>query len=318
MSVAGKVVLVTGASRGIGRGIALSLVKEGAHVIITGRHRKKAARADGLPGGLDTVVDELNAVARAGGTCRALVCDHGDDAAVEGVFDNIFAMEGKLDVLVNNAFSGVDSLGGDLRGQFFDKPLSHWDSFHHVGLRSHYTATVLASRRWVQKGHQALIVNIGSAAGATYVFDVAYGVGKAAVDRLTADSAHELKQHGITVVSVWPGAVRTEIVEKNLAAGVAEQAEAFTDLESVEMCGRGVVALTGDRGVMRWTGKVLLTPELGEEYGFTDTDGQIHWGADNFMRLMRKMMQRPPSQWRLPRKKGEGEAKTSAPISAKL
>merc|ERR1712060_213299 len=113
----------------------------------------------------------------------------------------------------------------------------------------------------------------------------------------------ELKDHGITVVSLWPGAVATEIVQKNLKAGTAESPETFTDLESPEMSGRAVVALGADAQVMRWTGKVLLTPELGEEYGFTDVDGKIHWGAGDFMKMMRTAMNYPPSQWKLPKNK---------------
>lgn len=305
MTVAGKVALVTGASRGIGRGIALGLVKAGAKVVITGRFKAAAARSDGFPGGLDATAAELTAAAQNGGSCRALACDHADDAAVEAVFDNIFANEGRLDILVNNAFSGVDSKGGDLRGNFWDRPLSHWDSFHVVGLRSHYTATVLAVRRWVKIGATkgALVVNVSSAAGAGYVFDVAYGVGKMGVDRLTADSAKELGEHGVTVVSLWPGAVATEIVQANLKAGTAENPEAFTDLESPEMSGRAIVALASDPNMQRWTGKVCLNPELAEEYGFTDVDGKIHWGAGEFMKMMRKAMSYPPSQWQLPKKK---------------
>lgn len=312
MAVAGKVALVTGASRGIGRGIALALVKEGARVVITGRFA--GAREDGLPGGLDTTAAELNAAAKAGGSCRALACDHANDAAVEKTIDEIFAKEGKLDILVNNAFSGVDTKGGDLRGSFWERPLSHWDSFHVVGLRSHYTASVLAARHWVKSGSKGLIVNVSSAAGGAYVFDVAYGVGKMGVDRLTADSAVELKEHGVTVVSVWPGAVRTEIVEKNLKAGTVKDPEIFTDLESPEMTGRSVVALASDPEVMRWTGKVLLTPELGLEYGFTDIDGKIHWGAKEFMKSMRMMMKYPPSQWQLPRKNKDKNASPQAKL----
>merc|ERR1712050_567600 len=152
-------------------------------------------------------------------------------------------------------------------------------------------------------------VNISSAAGCGYVFDVAYGVGKAGVDRLTADSAKELEEHGISVVSVWPGAVATEVVQNNLKAGTAKNAEAFTDLESPEMTGRGVVALGSDADVQRWTGKVVLVPELAEEYGFTDIDGKVHWGAGNFMKIMRKSMKYPPSHWQLPKKKGAPQAK---------
>jgi dehydrogenase/reductase SDR family protein 1 len=242
-----------------------------------------------------------------------VICDHAKDSTVEKVIDDIFTQDGHLDILVNNAFSGVDSGGGDLRGKFWDKPFSHWDSFHVVGLRSHYIATVLAARRWATgNAGMPLVVNISSAAGFSYIMDVAYGVGKAGVDRLTADSAKEMKDLGVAVVSVWPGAVRTEVVEKNLKEGKAENPEVFADLESPEMTGRGIVALASDPQVMRWTGRVVLTPELAEEYGFTDTDGKVHWGAGDLFKTIRQGMQYPPSHWRPP-KKSKG-----ASIPAKL
>lgn len=302
MSVAGKVALVTGASRGIGRGIAMALAKEGARVIVTGRQKSRQT-GELQAGGLEGSAAEINAAALSGGSCKAVFCDHADDASVEKAIAEIFASEGRLDILVNNAFSGADSDDGDLRGSFWDRPLSHWDSFHVVGLRSHYAATVLAVRHWVKAGTRGpLVVNIGSAAGLAYFFDVAYGAGKAGVDRLTADSAHELKEHGVAVVSIWPGAVKTEVVQRNLDTGKAKNPEAFADMESTEMTGRGIAALAADPDVMRWSGKVALTPELGEEYGFTDTDGKIHWGGNDFMRQARKGMGYPPSQWRLPKK----------------
>lgn len=288
MATAGKVALVTGASRGIGRGIALALVKEGAKVVITGRHKAS----------LDTANAEINAAANAGGSCRTHVCDHGNDAEVEKLFDEIFSKEGCLDILVNNAVSGAD-VGWGKVGPFWEKPLSHWDYFHHVGLRSHYTALVLAARHWVKTGTPEckLVVMTSAAAGAGFIFDTAYGVAKMGVDRLAADSAKELKEHGVAVVSIWPGAVRAEASETDPTAG---NPAAFPDFESVEMTGRGVVSLACDPDVMRWSGKVVMTPELAEEYGFTDIDGKIHWGPNNFMKKVRTAMKEPPSHWQLP------------------
>lgn len=306
MAVAGKIILVTGASRGIGKGIAMACAKEGAAVVVTGRQKSATAARNGF-GTLEAAAAEVQAAALHGGSCTAMACDHADDAQVERLIDDIFARYGRLDVLVNNAFAGVDSDSGDLRGNFWDRPLKHWDSFHVVGLRSHYTASVLVARRWVKdaSGKGALIVNVGSAAGLGYVFDVAYGVGKAGVDRLTADSAKELKPHGVNVVSLWPGAVATEVVQKNKTEGKlkAESADKFDDMESPEMSGRAVVALAADREVKRWSGRVALVPELAEEYGFTDLDGKIHWGGDNFMKMARQGMNFPPSYWQYPKKK---------------
>jgi dehydrogenase/reductase SDR family protein 1 len=157
----------------------------------------------------------------------------------------------------------------------------------------------------VPKKQQALIVNISSAAGAGYVFDVAYGVGKMGVDRLTADTAMELKEHGVTVVSIYPGAVATEVVKKGIESGNSTMTDGglFDQMESVEFSGRGVVALAADPNKMRFTGKVLLTPELAEIYGFKDVDGAVPWGKDDFLKMIRKMMGGPPSQWRLPKAK---------------
>lgn len=201
---------------------------------------------------------------------------------------------------MNNAFGGVDFQGGDLRAPFWKKPLWQWDAFHKVGLRSHYAALSLVARKWVAKSQSGLVINIGSAAGAGYVFDVAYGVGKAGVDRLTSDAATEFKQRGldITVLSVWPGAVRTEVVEKNLKEGTIADPQIFADLESVEFCGRGISCLAVDDDVKRFNGKVVLTPELAEEYGFVDIDGQVHWGHQEFLKQVRVAMSHPPPQWR--------------------
>lgn len=292
---------MTGASRGIGRGIAIACAKEGAAVIITGRH--KAARSDHLTGSLDATAAEIAGLSKSGGTCTAMVCDHDNDAQTEKVVNEIFQTRGRIDILVNNAFSGADFDGDINATRFWEKPLTQWDQFHRVGLRSHYVASSLCARHWVPNKQQALIVNISSAAGAAYVFDVAYGVGKMGVDRLTADTARELKGHGVTVVSIYPGAVATEVVKQGKASGNSTMSDRglFEQMESVEFSGRGVVALAADPNRMRFSGKVLLTPELAEIYGFTDVDGAVPWGKDDFLKMIRKMMGRPPSQWKLPK-----------------
>jgi len=299
MSCQGKVVLVTGASRGVGRGIAIACAKEGAAVIITGRH--KAGRSDHLTGGLDATAAEIAGLSKFGGTCMAMTCDHDDDAQTQKVVNEIFKTHGRIDVLVNNAFSGADFDGDINATRFWEKPLTQWDQFHRVGLRSHYVASSLCARHWVPNKQQALIVNISSAAGAAYVFDVAYGVGKNGVDRLTADTARELNYHGITVVSIYPGAVATEVVNKGKDSGNSTMTDRglFEQMESVEFSGRGVAALAADPNKMRFSGKVLMTPELAEMYGFTDVNGAVPWGKDNFLKMIRKMMGGPPSQWKL-------------------
>lgn len=316
-----KVCLVTGASRGIGLGIATALVKEGGVVYITGRHAAEENRSDGLLGGGTAACVKVNSLAAAGGRCTYLVCDHGDDAKVESTIERIFELEGRLDLLVNNAFGGQDNdnLATKSIGEpFWQKPLWLWDAGHRVGLRSAYVATVFCARHWEkhqQKG--SLVVNVSSPGGLDYLFDVSYGVAKAALDRLSSDMALELNSLGASVVGVWPGGVRTELLKKahqetsaakkpanhvgTLGKGVFSKENLrgvnFKETESVEFVGRGIAAMLADDKVNeRWSGKVALTPELAEFYGFTDTDGTLPWG---FMKNFRTgPMSRPPPQWR--------------------
>lgn len=254
-----RVALVTGGSRGIGRGVALALGDAGATVFVTGRTRR------GEPASFPGSIDETAAlVTERGGLGVALACDHADDAAVAAVFARIDAEAGRLDLLVNNVFSIPD---GPLYGTpFWDQPVAQWDAMHAVGLRSHYVAAQHAARRMIAR-RAGLIVNVSSFGAASYQVNVAYGVGKAALDRLSRDAARELRPHEVCVVSLWPGIVRTERVLSG------ELPYDTTISETPELTGRAVVALAGDPDVMRRTGKPWVVAELAAEYGFTDLDG---------------------------------------------
>ena len=141
----------------------------------------------------------------------AVVCDHADDAAVAAAFDRIVGDAGRIDVLVNCVATvphTADEFAASFQPFWLGGP-EIWDVWCDVGLRSHYVASIHAARQMVTQG-SGLIVNVSSAAAAQYFGCVAYGVGKAALDRFTADAAIELAGHGVTVVSIWPGAVRTE------------------------------------------------------------------------------------------------------------
>jgi len=263
LPLAGKVAVVTGGSRGVGRGIALGLGDAGATVYVTGRTVDEGAAP--LPGTIGGTAAE---VTRRGGRGVAIRCDHRDDAAVEAVFHAVRAREGRLDVLVNNVFALPDAMAFNV--PFWEQPLSLWDEMHSVGLRSHYVASVFAAPIMIAQG-SGLIVNVSSIGGAGYAINVAYGVGKAGVDRLAADMAHELKDRGVAAVSLWPGIVKTERI---LAlAKVMEMPFDVSRGESPELSGRAVVALAADPDVMAKTGQVLVVAELAEEYGFTDVDG---------------------------------------------
>jgi len=263
-SLAGKVAIVTGGSRGIGKGCALELAAAGATVYLTGRSVREGDAA--LPG---TVGGTAAQIAAEGGRAIAVACDHRDDAAVEALFARVDREQGRLDVLVNNAFLIPPELTSGK--PFFEVPLSNWDDMIDVGTRSAYVASVFAARRMTQR-RSGLIANISSSGAKQYAWHVAYGVGKAALDRLTADTGHELRELGVAVVSLWPGLVRTERVEK-----YAAQLPAFQKVrsESARFTGRAVAALAGDPDALRFTGRAIASRELADVYGFTDIDGTL-------------------------------------------
>jgi dehydrogenase/reductase SDR family member 1 len=247
----GKVALVTGASRGVGKGIALELLDSGASVYITGRS-----------------VEDMKYL---GGGGAALECDHRDDRQVEAAFARIALEQGRLDVLVNNVWGGYENMVED--GQFtwsrpfWQQPLWRWEAMFQAGVRAHYFASQLAAAVMVPQG-SGLIVNLSFWAAQKYIGNVAYGVAKAASDKMTADMAHELRGHQVAVVSLYPGLVRTEKVM---------QAAEWLDLsnsESPQYSGRAVSALAADHDILARTGKVLIAARLGQEYGFSDIDGK--------------------------------------------
>jgi len=262
--LSGRVAIVSGASRGIGKGCALELGAAGATVYVTGR-TLDASDAP-LPG---TIAETAEQVSAAGGRGIAVRCDHRDDQQVEALFQRVDADAGRLDVLVNNAFAIPPELTSGKK--FWEVPLSNWDDMLDVGTRSAYVASVFAARRMLP-ARQGLIANISSSGARKYAWHVAYGVGKCALDRLTADTAHELAPHGVAVVSLWPGLVLTERVQQNLRHMPGMQK---VKPESQRFTGRAVVALASDPDVMRHTGKALASRDLAELYGFTDVDGSL-------------------------------------------
>ncbi len=249
---------VTGASRGVGRGIAEALGESGFDVWLSGRDEaalaETAARVEAL-----------------GGRATPLRCDHRDDARVDALFGSLLERHGRLDVLVNNAWGGYERMveGGEFTWQrpFWEQPLWRWDAMLAAGVRAAYAASRLAARAMVAR-RSGLIANLSYRAARKYLANVAYGVAKAATDRMTADMARELRPHGVAVVSLYPGLVRTEKVLESAA---------FLDLsnsESPRFVGRAVAALARDPEVMRRSGVVVVVAELAREFGFTDLDGR--------------------------------------------
>lgn len=269
----GRVAVVTGASRGIGKGIALELGAAGATVYVTGRTTTPGR----LPGTVHATAEEITA---AGGTGVAVVCDHTDDAAVEKLFARVRDEQGRLDVLVNNVYN-APAAGRWLGRKFWDVPPKAWDETFDIGVRSHYVASVFAAPLLIEAA--GLIVNVSSPGAQRYSHNAVYGVAKTALDRLTADFAHDLDGTSVTAVSIWPGIVNTELLQMvpadaNGRREVTLPGEGTFDLDAAEtprFPGRAVVALAADPDRLTRTGAAWKVADLAEAYGFTDVDGRV-------------------------------------------
>lgn len=267
-TLAGRVAVVCGASRGIGKGIAVELAAAGAEVVAVGR-TQRAGTAE-ITGSLEETVAEITS---AGGSATALGCDATDEEAVAKVFEEIAASHGRLDVLVNSVFNS-HQFGASIGVPFWELPLAAWQEVVDVGTKSAYLASVAAAPLLLRSGN-GLIVNISGRGAERYRYNVVYGVGKAALDRMTKDMADELRPHGVSVVSLWPNVTRTENIDRDPDRSRAN----FGDLERLETpryVGRAVVALAGDPAVAERSGKRFWVAELGAHYGFTDENGLPH------------------------------------------
>jgi NAD(P)-dependent dehydrogenase (short-subunit alcohol dehydrogenase family) len=267
--LSGKVVVVTGASRGIGKGVALALASEGATVYVTGR--TVAPGSSPLPGTVGETAAECD---KRGGRGIAVQVDHGKDDQVAALFEQVKREQGRLDILVNNAFS----LSADLTEpkSFWEKPLSNWEMVD-VGVRSNFVAAWHAARIMVAQ-KSGLIVAISGYTGVAYTYSVVFGTSKSAVDRMARDMAIELKPHNVASISLWQGLTLTELAQRNLAniPGLDEGAATRPkDACSPEFPGRVIAALASDPDRMRHSGATLITAELAREYGVTDIDGKI-------------------------------------------
>ncbi len=260
----GQIAVVTGASRGVGKGIALGLGEAGATVYVTGRTVHEGTAP--LPGTIGATAAD---VSRLGGHGIPVRCDHGRDEEVIALFERVRAEQGRIDILVNNAFTVPAT--PIFSGRFWEYPVGLWDELIHVGCRGHYVASHTVAPTMVAQG-RGLIVNVSSFAGAGYVFNVAYGVGKAAVDRMAKDMAVELGPYGVTCVSIWPGVVRTELLVEASKRG--DVPFSIVNGESPQFSGRAVAAFAADPKRHERTGQVLIVADLAREYGFTDVDGR--------------------------------------------
>ena len=257
--LSGKIAVVTGASRGIGRGTAIALGEQGATVYLTGRST----------GAGKLTIDRTAAlVAEAGGRGIPVATDHGDDAQIAALFERVQAEEGRLDILVNNVYKIPDPPAWG--GGFWDHPLSIWDDQVGIGLRAHYVASWYAAPLLFAAGPGGFICNVSSPGGQSYHFSSSYGAGKAGLDRLGADMAVELAPKGIACVTLYPGSVSTEFIVEARGTSAAEMATAQTPLA----VGRCVAVLAAASDLMERSGSIQWVEDLGQEFGIVDEFGR--------------------------------------------
>jgi len=254
----GKVAIVTGASRGLGRGIALTLAKEGGYsVYATARN--------------GTALKELSAEAsenELGGVVYPYVLDQNDDAAVEQFVSIVSANEGRVDVLVNSSYGGLVAIAPHFGKPFWERPTAVFDDAMNIGVRSSYVMSKFVAPIMVGQ-KEGLIVQTSSLGSFIYAFDVAYGVAHAGMDKLTADMAIELREHGVKTVTLHPqGGCNTELMK-------------WPGAESTVFVGRAALSISekasGD-DLNAMNGKMVFTGELAEKYGFmhdNDPKGEV-------------------------------------------
>ena len=261
----GHIAVVTGASRGIGRGVAIGLGEQGATVYVTGRSTGDRPRT------IDTTARE---VTEAGGTGVPVQTDHFDDDQIAAIFDKVKEEHGHLDILVNNVFKIPDPPAWE--GGFWEHPVSIWDDQVGIGLRGHYVASWHAAPLLFESPKRPIIINITSPAGLVYLFNSSYSVGKAGLDRLTHDMAVELAPKNVTALALRPGPTKTEFIEDQAAQGIQV---AMDGAETPIFIGRVAAAVISDPLHHEMTGRVHWSSELGIGYGVVDENGETPMSA---------------------------------------
>lgn len=263
--LSGNVAVVTGASRGAGRGIALVLGQAGATVYVTSRSIR-GDTTENLPGSIEETAEAVTAL---GGLGIAVRCDHTVDAEVEALFRRVRDEQGRLDLLVNNAWGGYEHYELErFVAPFWEQPLRHWRGMFEAGVRAHLVASRLAVPLMLAQ-QRGLIINTVAWDRNLYLANLFYDVAKAAIIRMAFGMAVELRGYNVAAVALAPGFMRTERV---MAAHALHPFD-LGRTESVEYVGRAVVSLAADAEVMQKSGKILAVGDLAGDYGFTDIDG---------------------------------------------
>jgi NAD(P)-dependent dehydrogenase (short-subunit alcohol dehydrogenase family) len=265
MSQIDPVVVVTGASRGAGRGIAIALGSHGCTVYVTGRSEK--ADDATLPG---TIHETAQAVTAAGGKGIAVRVDHADDTQVKALFEQVQTEQGCLDILVNNACLVRDEIMYPLN--FWEKPLNVVDMLD-VGLRSSYVASHYAAPLLVAQ-KRGLVIFTSASGAVHYVFDPAYGAHKAGMDKLAADMAVDFKPFGVAALSIWMGPLLAERLKALIASHPEKFAKLADTAETPEFTGHIIWALYNDPALMELTGQTVIGAEMAVKYGIKDAGGR--------------------------------------------
>lgn len=260
----GKVAVVTGASRGAGRGIAHVLGEAGATVYVTGRSTRAGLVNPLWP---ETIEETAEGVTARGGQGIPVRCDHTQDADVEALFARVQAEQGRLDILVNNAWGGYQSDYDSFTANFWEQP-DRWNAMFKAGVRAHLNASRLAAPLMIEQ-RSGLIINTTVYDRGKFLSNLYYDLAKSSVNRMAYGMALELRPFGVTALALAPGWMRTErVMEYNPSP------EELITTESPEYIGRAVVALASDPELLTLSGETLNVGDLAERYGFTDIDGR--------------------------------------------
>lgn len=281
-----RIAIVTGGSRGAGRGVAVELGAAGATVYVTGRSTRGAPassyarflEASGLPampGSIDETAEEVDA---AGGRGIPVRCDHTDPAQVRELLARVERDHGRLDLLVNNAWGGHETFTlAALGAPFWEQSLDQWESMFDHGVRNHLIACHAAAPLFIRQRGGLIVTTTFWDRGRYLKGNLFYDLAKSAMNRLAFAVAEELRPHGVSSVAVAPGWMRTELV---LAGSKADERTwrdhpALARTESPRYLGRAVAALAADPRVHEKSGTVQVVGALAREYGFTDVDGRV-------------------------------------------